>query len=334
MVLRPGETYMRRREFIALVGGVATWPLAVNAQKTANIARIGFLGPASASSWADRLEAFRGGLRDLGYVEGQNIVIEVRWADEKYGRLPELAAELVDLKVDVLVTYGTPGTLAAKRATTTIPIVMAYSGDALSAGLVTSLARPDGNVTGSTYFLSELMAKRLELLKDAIPQITKAAVLVNTSNPLFGTTVPALEIAAKFLNVDLQQFEARGPSEFEAAFLAMAKGRVDAVVIQEDAAFVSNMRAIVDLASKQRLPLAGFNEMAEAGGLIGYGVDFLVMCRRAAVFVSTILKGGKPASIPVEQATKFELVINTKTAKTLGMIMPASLLVRADQVIE
>jgi len=178
------------------------------------------------------------------------------------------------------------------------------------------------------------MAKRLELLKDAIPQITKAAVLVNTSNPLFGTTVPALEIAAKFLNVDLQQFEARGPSEFEAAFLAMAKGRVDAVVIQEDAAFVSNMRAIVDLASKQRLPLAGFNEMAEAGGLIGYGVDFLVMCRRAAVFVSTILKGGKPASIPVEQATKFELVINTKTAKTLGMIMPASLLVRADPVIE
>src|SRR5262249_53124986 len=202
---------MRRREFITLLSGsVATWPFAAHAQQPANIARIGFLGPASASSWADRLEAFRVRLRDLGYVEGQNIVIDSRWADEKYNRLPELAAELVDHKVDVIVTYGTPGTLAAMRATKTIPIIMAYSGDALSAGLVTSLARPGGNVTGSTYFLSELMAKRLELLKAAMPQITKAAVLVNPGNPLFDTTLKALEIAAKSMNIDLQQIRVAG----------------------------------------------------------------------------------------------------------------------------
>jgi putative ABC transport system substrate-binding protein len=326
---------MRRREFITLLGGTAAaWPLAVRAQQPANIARIGFLGPASASNWADRLEAFRVSLRDLGYVEGQNIVIESRWADEKYNRLPELAAELVDRKVDVIVTYGTPGTLAAMRATKVIPIVMAYSGDALSAGLVTNLARPSGNVTGSTYFLSELMAKRLELLKAAMPQITKAAVLINPSNPLFDTTLKAMEIAAKSLNVELQQFKVGGPTEFDAAFLAMAKERVDAVVIQEDAVFVSNTKAIIGLASKHRLPLAGNHELAEAGGLIGYGADFLAMCRRAAVFVSTILKGGKPESIPVEQATKFALVINLNTAKTLGLTMALGLLNAADKVIE
>jgi putative ABC transport system substrate-binding protein len=326
---------MRRREFITLLGGAAAaWPLAASAQKSGNIARIGFLGPASASSWANQLEQFRVGLRNLGYVEGHNIVIESRWADGKYERLPELAAELVDLKVDVLVTYGTPGTLAAKRATTTIPIVMAYSGDALSAGLVTNLARPGGNVTGSTYFLSELMVKRLEFLKEAMPHITQVAVLVEPDNPLFRPTLNALEIAANSMQVQMQQFEARGLSEFAAAFLAMGKGRVDAVVIQEDAVFVSNMRAIVDFASTQRLPLAGPKEFAEAGGLIGYGVDFLVMCRRAAFFVGTILKGGEPASIPVEQATKFEVVVNMKTARALGMIMPASILVRADMVIE
>jgi putative tryptophan/tyrosine transport system substrate-binding protein len=325
---------MRRRKFITLVGGAAIWPLAVSAQQNANTTRIGFLGPASASRWADRLEAFRVGLRDLGYAEGQNIVIVSRWADEMYNRLPGLAAELVDLKVDVIVTYGTPAIIAAMRATKTIPIVMAYSGDALSAGLVTSLARPGGNVTGSTYFLSELMAKRLERLKAAMPHITKAAVLFNPYNTLFGTTLKALEIAAKSLNVDLQQFKVSGPSEFEAAFLALGRERVEAVVIQEDAVFVSNMSTIVDLASKHRLPLAGFNELAEAGGLIGYGVDFLAMCRRAAFFVAAILKGEQPANIPVEQATKFAFVINLKTAKTLSLEIPRGLILAADEVIE
>ena len=326
---------MRRREFVAAVGGlVAAWPVVARAQQNANITRIGFLGPAFASSWADRLEAFRLGLRDLGYAEGRNIVIVSRWADENYDRLPGLAAELVDLKVNVIVTYGTPGTLAAMRATKTIPIVMAYSGDALSAGLVTSLARPGGNVTGSTYFLSELMAKRLERLKAAMPHITKAAVLVNPNNALFGTTLKALEIAANSLNVDLQQFKVSGPREFEAAFLALAKERVEAVLIQEDAVFVSNTSMIVDLASKHRLPLAGFNELAQAGGLIGYGVDFLAMCHRAAVFVGAILKGDQPANIPVEQATKFAFVVNLKTAKTLSLKIPQGLVLAADEVIE
>jgi putative ABC transport system substrate-binding protein len=325
---------MRRRKFITLLGSTAIWPLVARAQQNANIARIGFLGPASAASWADRLEAFRAGLRDIGYTEGQNVVIVSRWADENYHRLPGLAGELVDLKVDVIVTYGTPGTLAAMRATKTIPIVMAYSGDALSAGLVTSLARPGGNVTGSTYFLSELMAKRLERLKAAVPHVTKAAVLVNPNNPLFGTTLNALEVAARSLNVELQQFRVSGPGEFESAFSALARERVEAVVIQEDALFVSNMIAVVDLASKHRLPLAGFNELAVAGGLIGYGVDFLAMCRRAAVLVGAILKGDRPANIPVEQAAKFAFVVNLKTAKTLSLEIPRGLVLAADEVIE
>jgi putative ABC transport system substrate-binding protein len=326
--------HLGRREFITLVGGAAASPLAARAQQGGKIARIGFLGANSASSWASRLEAFRLGLRDHGLVEGKNIVFEFRWAEEKYDRLPELAAELVHLNVDVLVTYGTPGTLAAKRATTTIPTVMTYIGDALAIGIVASLSRPGGNITGSTYFLSELMAKRLELLKEMMPAITQVGVLVKPDNPLFLSTLGALEIAAKSLDVRLQPFVARGPIEFENAFSEMAQSRVDAVVVQEDAVFISNVRAIVDLVAKQRLPSAGFNEFAEAGGLIGYGASFIEMCRRAGFFVDTILKGGKPASIPVEQATRFEFVLNSKTANALGVIIPTSTLLRADRVIE
>jgi putative ABC transport system substrate-binding protein len=326
---------MRRREVIILLGGAAAaWPPAARAQQSATVARIGFLGATSASSWANRVEAFRLGLRDLGYMEGKNLVIEFRWADESYDRLPTLAAELVRLKVDVLVTYGTPGTLVAKHVTTTIPIVMVHSGDAVAAGLVASLARPGGNVTGSTYFLPELMAKRLELLKDVVPRITQVAILVKPDNPFFGTALPALETAAKSLKIGLQQFEARGPNEFKAAFLAMGKRGVDAVVILEDAVFVSNAKAIADFAAKQRLPSAGFNELAEAGGLIGYGVNFLEMYRRAAVFVDSILKGARPSDIPVEQASKFDLVINMRAAKALGVMMPTSILLRADHVIK
>jgi len=326
---------MERRRFIEVIAGsLLAAPLAAEAQQAANVARIGFLGATSASSWASRVEAFRLGLRDLGYEEGKNIVIEFRWAEEKYGRLPELALALVRLKVDVLVTYGTPGTLAAKRATTTIPIVMVHSGDAVAAGLVAGLARPGGNITGSTYFLPQLMAKRLELLKAAIPHITQVAILVKPDNPFFVPALQALETAVNSLKLGLQQFEARGPNEFEAAFSAMAKNRIDAVVILEDGVFVSNARAIADLAARHRIPSAGFNELAEAGGLIGYGVDFIAMYRRAATFVDRILKGAKPAGIPVEQATKFELVINMKTAKALGLTIPQSLLLRADELIQ
>jgi putative ABC transport system substrate-binding protein len=326
---------MKRREFITLLGGAAlAWPLAARAQQAAKVARIGFMGSTLASNWAGRVEAFRSGLRDLGYVEGENIAIEFRWAEENYDQLARLAAELIRLKVDVLVTYGTPGSLVAKRTTTTIPIVMVHSGDAVAAGIVASLARPGGNLTGMTYFLPELMAKRMEMLKDVVPRVSQVAILVKPDNPFFGTALRALEIPAKSMNVRLQQFEVHGPNDFGDAFVAMAKRGIEAVVILEDAVFVSNARAIADLAAKHRLPSAGFNEFAEVGGLIGYGVDFLEMYRRAAVYVDKILKGTKPADIPIEQATKFAIVANTKTAKALGLEIPQSLLARADEVIE
>jgi putative tryptophan/tyrosine transport system substrate-binding protein len=280
------------------------------------------------------MEAFRSGLRDLGHVEGENVLFETRWAEEQYNQLPALAAELVRRKVDVLLTYGTPGTLAAKRATADIPIVFLYSGDAVAAGLVASLARPGGNVTGSTYFLPQLMAKRLELLKEAMPHITRVAILVKPDNPLFNSTLPVLEIAANSLKIELQQFEAHNPTEFEVAFLAMAKSDIEAIVFQEDTVFLSNLRTIADLAARQSLPFAGSSEFAEAGALIGYGVDFREMCRRAAVFVDKIVRGAKPADIPVEQATKFETLLNMRAAKSLGVTIPTSILLRADRVIE
>jgi ABC-type uncharacterized transport system substrate-binding protein len=325
---------MRRRELITLLGGAAAWPFAARAQQTAKTFRIGFLGATSASSWASRVEAFRLGLRDLGYMEGKNVLIEFRWAEEKYDQLPVLAAELVRQKVDVLVTFGTPGTLAAKRATTEIPIVILYIGDAVAAGVVTSVRQPGGNITGSTYFLSQLIAKRLELLKEAMPHVTEVAILVKPDNPLYVSMLQGLASAANSLHIGLQRFDAHQPSEFEAAFLAMAKRRVEAVMIAEDAVFLSNVRVIADLAAGQSLPLVGFNEVAEAGGLIGYGVDFHAMCRRAAVFVDKVLRGVKPADIPVEQATKFETVLNVRAAKTLSIMVPTSILLRADRVIE
>ena len=305
-------------------------------QQSAKAALIGFLGANSASSWTSRLDAFRLGLRDLGYVEGKNITIDYRWANEQYDRLPTLAAELVRLKVDILVTYGTPGTLAAKRATTTIPIpiVMVHSGDAIITGLVGSLARPGGNITGSTFFVPELMAKRLELLKEAIPRITQVAILVKPDNPLLRTPPEAIHTAAKSLNIELHQFEARGPEEFEITFSAMAKRRVEAVSILDDAVFIANAKVLADLAARQSLPTAGFDELAEAGGLIGYGVDFLPMYRRAAFFVDKILKGTKPGDLSIEQAAKFHLVINVKSANVLGLSIPQSLLLRADEVIQ
>lgn len=326
---------MNRRQFVATIGAAFAAPLESFAQHPAKIARIGFLIPAYASSYASRVEALRAGLRDFGYVEGKNFVIEFRWADGKYDRLPDLAAELVRLKVDVIVTGGTPGTRAAKQASAAIPIVMAVSGDAVATGLIASLARPGGNVTGTTYFDPELHAKRLELLKEAIPRATRVGALINPNNPQTkGTTLHALRLAAESLKVELPVFEARSPHEFEGAFSAMAKKRVDAVEIADDPMFLGNLRAIADIAAKKRLPSTGAKEFAEAGGLIGYGVDFAGTFHRAAYFVDRILKGTKPGDLPVEQATKFELVINRKAARALGLTIPQQLLLRADKVIE
>ena len=325
---------MRRRDFITLLSGAVVLPQIAHAQSSSKTARIGFLGVTVASSWASRLEALWSGLRSLGYEQGKNIVIEDLWAEEHYDRLPALAAELVRRKVEIILTYGTPGTLAAKRTTTEIPIVFLYAGDAVAAGLVTSLSRPEANVTGNTYFLPELMAKRLELLKDTAPHITRVAVLVKPDNPLFRATLPVIRRAADTLKIELQQFDAHGPTDFGPAIAAMAKSRVEGIVIQEDAVYLTNLKRIIDLATKHSLPVAASGEFAEAGALITYGADFHEMCRHAALFVDKILRGTKPAELPVDRATKFETVLNMRAAKTLGLSVPSLALLRADRVIE
>ena len=325
----------RRALLIALGVSALAVPVASRAQRQpAKVARIGFLGSETASGYASNVEVLRASLRDLGYVEGQNLVIEFRWAEGKYDRLPGLAAELIRSGVDVLVTHGTPGTLAAKRTTTVIPIVMATVGDPVATGLVASLARPGGNITGSATITPELMAKRLELLREALPRITRVALLVNPDNPARASDLQHMETAARSWNVGLQPFEVRGPNEFEGAFSAMAKIRPDALVIHQDGKLNASSRAIADLATRHRLPSVGIKEFAEAGGLIGYGANFLEMYRRAAIFVDKILKGARPADLPVERATKFELVVNMKTAKSLGIKIPQSIPQRADQVIQ
>jgi putative tryptophan/tyrosine transport system substrate-binding protein len=278
---------------------------------------------------APRVQGFRSGLRELGYVEGTNVIIEYRWADDKYERLPELAAELVRSNVDVIVTVGTPASLAAKRATATIPIVVASIGDPLR--VVASLARPGGNITGSGFFSPELFAKRIELLKELMPQLTRMATLFNPGAP---GDVKTMETTAQSLKVELQQFPVRAPSEFENAFERMEQGRLQAVNIDDDQMLTANIGAIAALATKRRLVSVGNKEFAQAGGLMGYGVVFPAIYRRAAVFVDKILKGAKPADIPFEQATKFEFILNLKAAKALGLDVPPIMLVRADEVIE
>ena len=304
------------------------------AQPSAKIRRIGFLGTGTAAGTAGWVEALRGGLRELGYVEGRNLSIEYRWADGKYERAPELAAELVRLKVEVLVTHGTPGTLAAKGATTTVPIVMASVGDAILVGLVASLARPGGNITGSAFFNPELAAKRLELLKETLPRLTRAAALINPDNPGQGTLLQAMEPTAKSLKLELLVIDVLGPADFEKAFKTMADKHVGGVVVAEDGMINSNLQAIATHAAGARLPSIGMTELAQCGGLMAYGVNFPEMYRRAAVFVDKILKGAKPGDLPIERATKFETILNQKAAKALGITFPRSVLVRADKLIE
>ncbi len=272
----------------------------------------------------------------MGYVDGKNIVIEFRFAQGQYDRLPELAAELVQLKVDVIVTHSVPGALAAKQATATnkIPVVMTNVADAVGSGIVASLARPGGNITGDTFFVPELTAKRLELLKDTIPRLRRVAVLANPDNVGTGQSLQSMEIAAKALNLALLKFPARSPADLDGAFAAMAKETVDALTIIEDVIFIASFKKIAELAVEQHLPSISFIEYADAGGLFGYGANFLALYRRAAVFVDKILKGAKPADIPIERPTKFEFVINMKTAKTLGFAVPSTIRLRADREIE
>jgi putative ABC transport system substrate-binding protein len=274
-------------------------------------------------------------LRDFGYVEGTNITVEYRWAEGRYERLPELAAELVRSNVDMIVTHGTPGSLAAKRATTTIPIVMANIGDPVATGVVANIARPGGNITGQTFFNPELRAKRIELLKEVMPRLTHVAVILNADNPAqVGPEFQAMEKAAQALNVKLQPFRLREPSELVSAFEKMEQTHVEAVETGEDPLAVGNVGAIVALASRARLLSISSEDVPRAGGIIGYGADFVALFRHAAYFVDRILKGAHPADIPIERVSKFQFILNRKAAKALGFEVPQSILLRADEVIE
>ena len=326
-----------RRRVLTLCFGAIAAPLASLAQQPlGKVPRIGFLISETLPGQASRIEALRGGLRDRGYVEGKNIAIEIRSAEGGYDRLPSLAAELAGLKVDVLVAFGIKALAAASSATTTIPIVIpATSSDPVAMGLVSSLSRPGGNVTGSTTFGPEIMAERLELLKEVMPGMTRVAVLVNPANSSLGPMFKHMDIAAKSLNLSLNPFEVRARGDFDRVFAAMAKGRVHAMVIQDDTIFgEANANAIAELAARQRLLAVGSNEFARAGGTIGYGRTDSELYRRGAYFVDRILKGAKPGDLPIEQATRFELVINMKSAKALGIKIPQSVMLRADRVIE
>jgi putative ABC transport system substrate-binding protein len=324
----------RRKLIVALGAGVLVAPLA-NAQTAANVPRIGFLSAAALSSIKARTEALRQGLRELGYTEGQNIIVEWRSADEKWERLPELTAELVRLKVAVIVTAEGPATVAAKKTTATVPIVMGQSGDPIAMGVVASLAHPGGNVTGLTTLSTDLPSKQAELLKEVVPKLTRLAVLSNPANPLSAATLKQLEGAASALGLQLTAVNAGSPQEFTGAFAAMTKARTGGLLVLPDPMYLSERTQIADLAAKNRLPaIYGIPEHAQAGGFMAYAASRTESFRRAATYVDKILKGAKPADIPVEQPTKFELAINMKTAKALGIKFPNSILMRADRVIE
>ncbi len=316
--------------------GLLAGPSVADAQPAGKVQRIGYLLGTSSTVSPRPVEAFRQGLRGLGWVEGQNIVIEYRSAEGRYDRLPDLAADLVRLKVDIIAAAGTAATTAAKNATRAIPIVMIGVGDPVGLELIASLARPGGNVTGLTFSVGmETAGKGLELLKEALPKVRRVAVLTNPANPGQPLALKNVKAAARSLGMQLQLLEARGPDEFDGTFAAMAKERVGALLVVSEAMFNIHRVRLADLAARNKLPsMHGFREDAEAGGLMSYGPDLADLFRRSATYVDKILKGAKPGDLPVEQPTKFELVINLKTAKALGLTIPASVLSRADQVIE
>ena len=301
-------------------------------QPGAKVPRIGFLGATSPSTNAARIEAFRQGLRELGYVEGKNIVIEYRWAEGKTERLPDLAAELVRLKVDIIVTAGAAVTRPAKEATSTIPIVMSFDNDPVGSGFVASLARPGGNITGLSALFPELSGKRLELLKEVVPVLSRMAVFGTSTQPAQG--LRETELAAGAFGVRAQYIDVLSPQDFETAFQAARKGRADAILVLSSPVIFSQRTRIADLAVKNHLPMMfPQSEWVEDGGLMSYAPNYADLFRRAATYVDKILKGAKPADLPVEQPTKFEFIINLKAAKQISLTIPPNVLVRADRVI-
>ena len=323
----------RRRAVIALGAG-AFAPLTSFAQQPPKVWRIGYLSLGTEASQGPRVAAFRAGLRELGYVEGKNLSIEFRWAEGKRERLSEQAAELVRLNVDLILTHGSDGATAARRATSTLPIVVAAAGEFVALGLAKSLAKPGGNVTGGSIFGAEIAAKSLELLKEAIPGLTRAAVLLSIGSALKKQRMDAINTTAARLQVNISAFEFDGAKDLGTAFAAMVKQRAGGLLIPGDPVLLSNASAITALALQHRLPSAATPEFAEAGSLLGYGINFPDIFRRAAVNVDKIFKGAKPGDIPIEQPTTFEFVVNLKTAEALGIKLPGSILLRATKVIE
>jgi putative tryptophan/tyrosine transport system substrate-binding protein len=325
---------MRRREFIAFVGSTAVaWPLTARAQQRGKKYIIGRFNAGSATEPLN--DVLTEALRELGWVEGENIVFERRYAENQLERLPELAADLVRLKVDVIMATGTLAPLAAKRATSTIPIVMTAAGDPLGTGLVDSLARPGGNVTGTSLMVPEMGGKRLQLLKELLPRLARVAVLWNAANPYSALVFKQVQAAGSILGIEVQSLEVRDPGDFDGAFETVRRQHPDALMTVEDPLTVNHRKRIADFAVGQLLPtLHGFREDVAAGALMSYGANQVDVIRRSAGYVDKILKGAKPADLPVQQPTTFELVINLKTAKALGITIPPSLLARADEVIE
>jgi putative ABC transport system substrate-binding protein len=323
---------MRRREFITLFSGAAAvWPLAARAQQPREMTRVGVL----ASQLLPPIQRFARKLHELGYIEGKNLRIEYRFTEGHDDRYPAMAAELVALPVDLIVTSGTPAALAAKRATSTIPIVIGTIGEAVNTGVVSNLARPGENITGFAALNLELEGKRLELLKELLPHLSHVGILVNAMNPLLDVSLLSLRPAAKALGLTLQLFEIRNKDEIENALLRLDEAHPDGVIVAADTVLLSSRREIAAALAKARLPaIYAFREYAEVGGLLVYGADLGVLFERAASYVDKIVKGAKPGDLPVQQATEFELIVNLKAVAVLGVKVPPSLLGRADEVIE
>ena len=327
---------MDRRAFIGtMTGALLAAPLAAEAQPTGKVYRIGFLGNSTEALEANLVGPFREGLRERGYVEGRDLTIEYRWAEGAYERFPALIAELIALKVDIIVTAGTPAALAVKRSTTTIPVVMAAIGDPIGTGLVKSLARPGGNLTGLVAIAPDLEGKRLELLTQIVPKLLSVAFLANPANPLHVTSEKQASAAAKALHLKVVFFPVRTDGEFDHAFQAIVGQRSGALIMLADRLFLHHRARIVEFTARHRLPAVyAYNELVQVGGLMSFGPSYPEMHRRAAYFVDRILKGARATDLPMEQPSKFELILNLRTARTLGLVIPQEVLQRADRVIE
>lgn len=326
---------MKRRAFIGLLGGAAAFPLAARAQQRGTVPRIGYLFSFTQAEGRHLWEACRQGLRELGYIEGRNIAVEPRFAEGRHERLPGLATDLVRHNVDVIVAAATPASLAAKGATSTIPIVIVAVGEPVKVGLVTNLARPGGNVTGLSLLTTDLSGKRLELLREFVPNLARVGVLKNPDNAVSAVFLDETQVAARKLGIELQPTDARNPEQIDRAFEQAATRRDEAMIVFDDPVLWSHRERVVGHAAARKIPLMyGLRDFVDVGGLMSYGPDRPDQYRRTAIFVDKILKGAKPADLPVERPTKFELIFNRKTAKALGLEVPTSLLLRADEIVE